>query len=602
VIEYRREIDGLRAIAVVPVVLFHAGYQAFGTGFFGVDIFFAISGYLITSLIVADVRAGQFSFARFYERRARRILPALFVVMIACIPCAWLWMLPDEFENFGQSLVATSIFANNILLFLTSGYFSLAAEFKPLLHTWSLGVEEQYYLLYPLLLVLLLARLPRRAYILLAIAAAASLLLGSTYAANDPNRGFFFLQSRLWELLAGGLAAMLPRSAQEPRSRWLNLARGCMALAGLALILYALLSPNAWEWWPAQQQMLAVAGTILLLVFARKETHAGRLLGHPVLVGIGLVSYSFYLWHQPLLAFLRLASIEEPGPYQLFAAVVTAFALAVATWFWVEKPARAARTISSRSVWVGAVAGTFLLCASGLVIHFAKGFPARWPAGTEDLPSLEMAMNDAYNHRPMRFLNRTFNDPAKPNLLVIGNSFARDFINAGVENGYFSRVEISYREDAPYCVSTGEFALNARLLELLDQADIVVFGSPSIVRRCWAADYRILSRGGTRPVVVLGPKEFGWYMGQVMRMQSKGRYDFRARPPAYILEQNAAYRATVGDNYVDLVSMLSDSEGRVPLFTDRKKVLSPDRRHLTQDGARFVGTIIFEHPLLAKLK
>ena len=151
---YRREIDGLRALAVVPVILFHGGFSVFRGGFVGVDVFFVISGYLITSIILVDLKVGNFSLAHFYERRARRILPALFFVMAATTPFAYEWMMPDEFKNFGQSLLATATFSNNILLALTSDYWSLASEFKPLLHTWSLGVEEQYYIVFPVLMIL----------------------------------------------------------------------------------------------------------------------------------------------------------------------------------------------------------------------------------------------------------------------------------------------------------------------------------------------------------------------------------------------------------------------------------------------------------------
>lgn len=145
---HRNEIDGLRALAVVPVLLFHAGFDTFSGGFVGVDIFFVISGYLITTIIIEDMEQKRFSIVNFYERRARRILPALFLVMLVCIPFSWFWMLPDPLENFGQAIVATTLFSNNILLYITSGYWELASEFKPLLHTWSLGVEEQYYVFF----------------------------------------------------------------------------------------------------------------------------------------------------------------------------------------------------------------------------------------------------------------------------------------------------------------------------------------------------------------------------------------------------------------------------------------------------------------------
>ena len=153
--KYRPEIDGLRALAVIPVILFHAGFDLLSGGFIGVDVFFVISGYLITTILIDDLENKRFSIINFYERRARRILPALFFVMLLCIPFAWMWMLPDALENFGQSLVSTSLFSNNILLMLTSAdYWELKAVYKPLLHTWSLAVEEQYYIIFPIFLLL----------------------------------------------------------------------------------------------------------------------------------------------------------------------------------------------------------------------------------------------------------------------------------------------------------------------------------------------------------------------------------------------------------------------------------------------------------------
>jgi peptidoglycan/LPS O-acetylase OafA/YrhL len=151
---YRREIDGLRALAVIPVILFHAGIDSFAGGFVGVDVFFVISGYLITSIILEEIEGGRFSIVDFYERRARRILPALFLVMLTCVPLAWLLLLPGDVKEFSQSLVAVSVFASNFLFWHQSGYFDTAAELKPLLHTWSLAVEEQYYVFFPLLLIL----------------------------------------------------------------------------------------------------------------------------------------------------------------------------------------------------------------------------------------------------------------------------------------------------------------------------------------------------------------------------------------------------------------------------------------------------------------
>jgi peptidoglycan/LPS O-acetylase OafA/YrhL len=204
-ISYRPEIDGLRAVAVVAVVLFHAGIPGFGGGFVGVDIFFVISGYLIASILLSRIEKGNLSLVEFYEKRARRLLPALYAMMLISIPMAWAYMLPDPLENFGQSVVATVLFGNNVLLYLTSGYWDVATEFKPLMHTWSLGVEEQFYLVFPILIILLWKLGRNFLFIVILITAFASLVVSTVLLGVDPEANFYLLTSRVWELLAGAL-------------------------------------------------------------------------------------------------------------------------------------------------------------------------------------------------------------------------------------------------------------------------------------------------------------------------------------------------------------------------------------------------------------
>ena len=193
---YRREIDGLRAVAVLPVILFHAGFPLFGGGFVGVDVFFVISGFLITGIIVEEMRHGRFSLLNFYERRARRILPALFLVMAASLPAAWMLLSPKDLQDFAQSLVAIGLFASNFLFWQESGYFDTEAELKPMLHTWSLAVEEQYYVIFPLMILVCWRLGPARLFALLATLAAASLALSQWQVQTQPITAFFLLPSR----------------------------------------------------------------------------------------------------------------------------------------------------------------------------------------------------------------------------------------------------------------------------------------------------------------------------------------------------------------------------------------------------------------------
>lgn len=366
---YRKEIDGLRAVAVVPVILFHAGFESFSGGFVGVDVFFVISGYLITSLLIEDIEDGKFSIARFYERRARRILPALFLVMLVCLPFAWIWMLPYQLQDFGQSLVAVVFFSSNILFWLEDGYFAEAAELKPLLHTWSLAVEEQYYVLFPLLLIGLWRFGRKPAFWLIATATALSFALSEWGLRDSPSANFYLAPGRAWELLAGSLVAFA--SVDRPQSS----ANG-PAFLGLGVILIAIVFYDEETRFPGVYALLPVMGTVLVILFASRQTWVGRFLSMRGFVGIGLISYSAYLWHQPLFAFARLRGLEEPSDGLLVALALASLGLAWMTWRWVETPFRTGKW-PKVSLAAACSSAAFLL-AIGLAAHFKEGFGARF--------------------------------------------------------------------------------------------------------------------------------------------------------------------------------------------------------------------------------
>jgi peptidoglycan/LPS O-acetylase OafA/YrhL len=376
--QYRREVDGLRAVAIVPVLLFHAGFSWFKGGFIGVDVFFVISGYLITTLILAEKRAGRFSIVSFYERRARRILPALFVVMLACLIPAWLWMTPQRLANFGQSLVAVSAFANNILLAVTVGYFEPAVDEKPLLHTWSLAVEEQYYVFFPLLLMLCW-RLGRRWLLtLICVGALISLAAAQWGWLHRPESNFYLVQGRAWELLLGVVVAFAlePDATGLPRQPVLP---NTLSIAGVLLIAYAMLMFDDQTPFPSLYSLVPTVGTALVLYAADNRTLAGRLLGLPLFVGIGLISYSLYLWHQPLLAFARILSDAGPTPAVRIGLLGLAFVLAWLSWRFVEKPVRN-RTFLSRPLLFGAaLVCSCVFAALGWAAVRSGGFARRMP-------------------------------------------------------------------------------------------------------------------------------------------------------------------------------------------------------------------------------
>jgi peptidoglycan/LPS O-acetylase OafA/YrhL len=372
--QYRREIDGLRAVAVLPVILFHAGVPAFGGGFVGVDVFFVISGYLITGILLNDLAQQRFSIATFYERRARRILPALFVVMAACLPFAWLWLPPEDLEYFARSLIGTALFGSNINFWLESGYFDAASELKPLLHTWSLAVEEQFYLLFPLLLLAARGLSRKATMLLLAGGATISLALAEWGARHHPAAAFFLLPTRAWELAIGCLLAFHAAGRQVQPAGPLP---GVAALGGLALIGGAIVAFDHATPFPGLHALAPVLGTALVLFFARPDTLAGRLLGSRVLVGIGLVSYSAYLWHQPLFAFARHQGMETGDTVMLAALVALTLLLAWLSWRYVEQPFRQRDRFNARAIALLALAGIAAFIAIGWAILAHKGFEKR---------------------------------------------------------------------------------------------------------------------------------------------------------------------------------------------------------------------------------
>ena len=377
--KYRAEIDGLRALAVLPVILFHAGFEWFSGGFVGVDVFFVISGYLITTIIISEMAEGKFSIVNFYERRARRILPALFFVMAACLPFAWLWLTPTDLQDFGQSLVAVSAFSSNILFSLESGYFNPFSETKPLLHTWSLAVEEQFYILFPVLMLLMWRFGIKWILILLSFIFVLSLGVahwGTSYTANPTitSASFYLLPTRAWELLIGVFSALFLKYRSHLKSLPINQA---FSLAGLIMIFYSILVFDKSIPYPSFYALVPTLGAMLIIISAVHKTIVYKLLAFKPLVGTGLISYSAYLWHQPLLAFGKQRVGEGVSDYFLVALCALSFVMAYLSWRFIENPFRDKGLISRVNILTFTLIGIFFFSSLGLVTHLANGFTKR---------------------------------------------------------------------------------------------------------------------------------------------------------------------------------------------------------------------------------
>lgn len=331
---YRADVDGLRAVAVLPVIFFHAGVELFSGGFVGVDVFFVVSGYLITSIILDETRAGTFTYIGFYERRVRRIFPALFLMIAVSLPIGLIVLVPEHLEDFGQSVMAAALFVSNFFFFLEDGYFEGPADLHPLLHTWSLAVEEQFYLLMPLLLALLVRRRVSVVGVLIALALL-SFVFSVWQVANNPSAAFYLLPARFWELMLGAVlaAAALP----VIRSRVLG---GIGVLVGLSAIALAVFSYDEATAFPGTAALLPCLGTALVIYCGRTDNPASQVLGCEPLRRVGLLSYSLYLWHFPLMVFARHLIIRPFTATEIAVLVGLTFLLSILSWRYVEQPFR----------------------------------------------------------------------------------------------------------------------------------------------------------------------------------------------------------------------------------------------------------------------
>ncbi|MBB6506665.1 peptidoglycan/LPS O-acetylase OafA/YrhL [Sphingomonas endophytica] len=371
--KYRADIDGLRTVAVLSVVLFHAGVAKLTGGFVGVDIFFVISGFLISNLIVHDANCAGFSILTFYERRVRRIFPALIVVILFCILAGYIIYAPDDYVRLGHSIPPVTLFFSNIYFWKSVSYFDPQADLNALLHTWSLSVEEQFYIFYPILLLMLHKwRLPAR--VILSVLALASLLLATVLVQLKPSAAFYLLPTRTWELMVGGIVAFWPR--QEERSYTTELVA---SISGLVMIVVPVLVYDSATPFPGLAALPPVlgAGLIIWSGAGSRWTPVHRLLASRPMVFVGLASYSLYLWHFPLLAF---TSYMYGGRAPLNAALVAcaaAFALALLSLYVVEQPVRR-RHSSARLMTVALPSAAMIAIAvTGVMIAKSNGLPGR---------------------------------------------------------------------------------------------------------------------------------------------------------------------------------------------------------------------------------
>jgi peptidoglycan/LPS O-acetylase OafA/YrhL len=427
--KYRSDLDGIRGLAIFSVVSYHAFPSLFPGGFVGVDVFFVLSGYLISSLLYTGLQsASGFSFLEFYSHRARRIFPALALVLACSLFAGWFVLLPYELKQLGKSVAGGAGFAQNFLLWQEAGYLDTAVELKPLMHLWSLAIEEQFYLVFPPLLWLIWKFEKRIGVILIAIIVT-SFTANMVEIHHNPTMAFFFPQFRLWQLLAGATLAWFVSKKPEPPHG--PIPPGLISLMGLGLICFAVFRLSPGMSYPNEYALAPALGTVLLIAAGEQAWVNRALLSRRPVVWLGLISYSLYLWHWPLLSFVHIVESAMPSATFRLGLVLVAVALSSATTLWIEAPIRFdPRRRTAKAIGVTSLMA--LIGFSGYLFFVKNGFPSRFPDDPHLTQIQHLLDNDQHNCEKVfpdwpkePFVNCFFQTETPPTTLLIGDSKAR---------------------------------------------------------------------------------------------------------------------------------------------------------------------------------
>jgi peptidoglycan/LPS O-acetylase OafA/YrhL len=608
---HRPDIDGLRAVAVLAIVLFHAGEPGLSGGFAGVDVFYVISGFLITSIIYSALQRNDFVLTEFYVRRARRLLPALLVVIAACCVPAWFLLDPVALVKFARSILAAIFFGSNFLFWATTDYFAGAGEREPLLHTWSLAIEEQYYLIFPVCLIWAYRRFGTGTARATAVVLGLSFILSQATLGSFPTATFYMLPMRAWELLAGAVIALglVPATTQQKH-------RNLLGLAGLGLIATAILSYTPATPFPAAAALLPAVGAGLLIHSGSNQTGIGapswpsRLLGTPVLTFFGRISYSLYLWHWPVFVYARMYLQRPWTLLEMLGLLVLTVLLATASWHFVEERFRRSRPAASNTRFLAAIASACvaLVCVS-VTTTKSKGFRGRMPA----IDVVTAAENGRLHRQPDCLFHPEhtkqwggdaclINVRTSPKIMIWGDSMASHYMSALMSGEFampFNILQYTTPGCAPLLGGVPENTavcndFNANALAVIERYDIkaVILSSlwllyldravkddrlATTIRTLQAKGVKVIVLGQTPAFHEAAPHLLAWELRY-------GSGNGLHKAIKFPLELNAALqRASTGALFLNPLTKACDGascligEHRVPYFVDT--------HHLSHAGA-----------------
>lgn len=620
---YQAQIDGIRAIAVLGVILYHANPEWLKGGFFGVDVFFVISGYLISGLILNQHQNGDFSLVQFYIKRLRRIMPALLVVISISFVVCWIILLPDEMRDFSKTIFSSVLMYSNILFITDTGYFDTQTSLKPLLHTWSLSIEAQFYLIFPILFLCIL-KFTKNPIFTISTLFLISFFYADHSSTLDSERSFFQFSSRAWELLAGCLGLLAKPKFKSLDFNYIEF----LSLCGLGLILYVFFGLDNTLLHPGKVTLLSILGTILLILFGTKDTLVGKLLTSNIMIFIGLISYSLYLWHQPIIS-LAKTQLEQLNVFYWLSLFSLIFLLSILTWQFVEKPFRSQSFISTSKFIPISFASSLMLCIIGLVGYHNYGYMNQ-RFSKEKIQLLKDLDNGRYkdflfnNLYGNEILTIKFTDQNKPKMLIVGDSFAADLMNMITVNHYLKNFEVrtlyiparcqfylgddNYlnfidKKDTDLCkYSQQKLAI---LKNNINEFDQVIF---AFQWKKWVADHlnksiSALHLKNNKKLIFLGSKGFSVNKRMIIKSNFRNISTLTSARLNSVKEINKIIALqTINHYFIDQDEIFCGVNNQCRLFTNDARPITVDGGHLTPEGAFFLGKQLFSHPILLNLE
>ena len=620
---YRKEIDGLRALAIIPIIFFHANLAPFQGGYIGVDVFFVISGYLITNIIIDEIEQKKFSISNFHERRARRIMPALIVVTLTSSILSIFFMYPYQILDFANSIFFTSTLTSNFYFWQnTGGYFSgTFVEQMPLLHTWSIAVQEQFYIFFPLFFLLIWRLGYKIFFFSILLITLISFSISEFASTHNPRANFFLIVTRVWEILIGSMSSIYLLKIRNK-----NYGSEIFSIIGISIIIIPFFIYDKNTPFPSIYTLLPTIGTLLIIIFCNNLTKVGKFLSYKPLVKIGLISYGIYLWHQPLLAFSKIYFDNSLSNFFSIIVCLISLIFAYITWRFIEIPFRNKNIINKKFFLIFVFFSFLFMIGYYSVAIKSKGFVKLWPledrnlVATHPLKSANYVREKFDTHRDNIFLEN-----GKKNLLIIGDSQAQDFTNLIYEAGYNFKLNISTRHIFPRCGNLfvdKEIILNLKkynpencnsekyydlsLKNLIKKADYIFLISS------WEYDevkyiplsIKNIKKITNSKVYVVSRKSFPnlhWSTHDLVKIGYKKRASLRMEVNKEHIKTHEYMKNYLDDlNFINLHDLLC-KKNKCPIFDQKANLLSYDGSHFTKKGAKFMLNLINKNKLFLKI-